>query len=136
MKPIRVIVAGGRKFDQEEWAHKQISHMLSKKDLGDVEIVEGGALGADRIGRDWAKDNGVQFTTFDADWDDISKPDAVIRTNRYGKEYNAKAGHDRNQDMADYATHLILFWDGKSTGSLDMKRRAEKAGLVVKVFLY
>lgn len=136
MKAIRVIIAGGRKFDKESWAHEKIAYMLSKKDLGDVEIVEGGALGADRIGRNWAKANGVQFTTFDADWGDISKPDAVVRTNRYGKQYNAIAGHDRNQDMADYATHPILFWDGKSTGSLDMKRRAEKAGLVVKVFYY
>ena len=61
----------------------------------------------------------------------------MIRINRYGAKYNAKAGFDRNEDMAVYASQcpdggaLVLIWNGHSSGSGDMKIRANKHGLLI-----
>jgi hypothetical protein len=43
------------------------------------------------------------------------------------------AGFARNSMMAGAGTHCLLFHDGESRGTLDMKERAEKAGLVMMV---
>ena len=37
--------------------------------------------------------------------------------------------------MADYADALIAFWDGRSSGTRDMIRRAEEKGLRVEIHL-
>lgn len=132
----RVIVAGGRTFNNKRLAFESLDKLLSGTPNDKLEIVEGGAFGADRLGRDWAKSRGVPFKTFEADWDDISKPDAVIRTRRDGKKYNAKAGNDRNTQMADYSNHLIAFWNGQSKGTKDMIFQAKSIGLTVDVVRY
>ena len=43
------------------------------------------------------------------------------------------AGPIRNAQMANYADALIAFWDGSSTGTRDMIRKAEEKGLKVHV---
>lgn len=134
--PVRLIIAGGRDFNDYGIAYPRLDFMLENIPKSDIIIVEGGALGADRVGRNYAIDRGLAFKTFDADWDNIDVIGAVVRVNRKGKKYNAKAGHDRNQEMAEAATHLIAFWDGKSTGTKDMITRAEIMGLKIKVFYY
>jgi hypothetical protein len=56
--------------------------------------------------------------------------------NSHGR-YNALAGHNRNRAMAEYATSddnfgvLILFWDGKSKGSKNMKNQAVIFGMKI-----
>lgn len=42
----------------------------------------------------------------------------------------------RNTDMAQAADALVLLWDGQSTGSLDMLRKAEARGLAVYGYTY
>lgn len=135
-KKHRIIVAGGRHFNDKKLAFRKLDHFLFKLDKSEVEIVEGGATGADRIGREYAISRGLAFKTFEADWDDLEAPNAVIRTNRFGKKYNAKAGNDRNLKMAEYATHLTAFWDGKSKGTKDMISTGEKLNLKVRVVRY
>jgi len=136
MIPNRVIVAGGRTFNNEAMAFESLDRLLGGLSEDKLEIVEGGASGADRLGRQWAISRGYPYKTFEADWSDLSKPDAVIRTRRGGQKYNAKAGHDRNAAMGDYATHLIAFWDGKSKGTKNMIDYAKSKGLKVKVVRY
>ena len=71
-----------------------------------------------------------------AKWSDISVPNAVVKTNKYGK-YNAMAGHNRNQEMLNSLLEngdkgeVVVFWDRKSKGTENMIRIATKAGLPV-----
>jgi hypothetical protein len=37
---------------------------------------------------------------FPPKWDDINIPNALIKYNKWGKPYNARAGFDRNTDIA------------------------------------
>lgn len=42
----------------------------------------------------------------------------------------------RKDEIVDYATHLVAFWDEKSRGTKDMIDYATKKGLEVKVVRY
>lgn len=39
----------------------------------------------------------------------------------------------RNTDMAENATHLLAVWDGKSTGTKDMIKKAKKEDLTIYI---
>lgn len=98
-----------------------------------TEVVCGMANGADLHGAYWAMLQGIPVFEFHAAWDDIDVPGAVVKHTRRGVPYNAVAGHWRNQRMADYGEALIAAWDGQSTGTIDMIRRAKAGTLYVYV---
>lgn len=125
---MKLIIAGSRTIKPTT---EELTVILDHFDLKPKEVVCGGAEGVDTAGEIWAHRSNVHVEFFHADWDDIDAPGAVIKTNRAGKKYNALAGHWRNQKMADYADALLLIWDGKSTGSADMLRRAKAAKLTI-----
>lgn len=136
---MRLIVAGGRDFSDFNYGFQAMDKMLENTDLSEVVIICGKASGGDTCGEEWYKLHkleGVDIEYFIPEWDDVDKPDAVVKTNRFGKPYNAKAGMDRNHAMGDTATHLIAFWDGKSRGTKDMINYMTKLGKPVKVFNY
>lgn len=129
---MKLVIAGGRDLQISiEDLDNILEHYIYQYGPpceGRFEIIEGGAKGIDRCARDYAKHFNIPFTTFDAEWDDLSHPDAVIKKNKFGKKYDAIAGHRRNQKMAEEGTHLLVIWNGKSTGSKDMKTRMKKLG--------
>lgn len=84
------------------------------------EVVCGEARGADREGKNWAIRNGIQVVSCPADW----------------ATHGKKAGHLRNAQMGEYATHLLAVWDGESPGTKHMIDYAIKKGLVVYVYQY
>lgn len=116
----KIIVAGGRKFDDYAVVDQWLSHLLKEKSFEDVEIVSGGALGADSLGQRFAENNWIRVKIFRADWV------------KHGKS----AGPIRNRAMAEYADALVAFWDGKSRGTADMIKVAKKKGLAVRVVRY
>ncbi len=70
------------------------------------------AKGADELGRAWALSLGIPLKKFYADWD------------KYGK----RAGPIRNKQMAEYADAAIILWDGKSKGSMNLKKIMDSLG--------
>jgi hypothetical protein len=71
-------------------------------------LIEGGARGADRLAREWAKAHGVTVETYEAEWQ------------RYGRG----AGPIRNDTMIrDGDPDLVVAFPGGS-GTADMVRRA------------
>jgi len=115
---MRVIIAGGRKFNDYNLLKEKCDHYLLN--AKEIEIVSGTAYGADKLGELYAEERGYPIKRFPADWD------------KYGKG----AGYIRNARMAEYADYLILFWDGMSRGSKNMYDIAKKKGLEVKVVKY
>lgn len=116
----KVIIAGGRDFDDWHLLCKTCHNLLKDKDYNQVEIVEGGAKGADRLGFEFYRANGTKHKRFPADW------------HTHGK----KAGILRNIEMAEYADALIAFWDGKSRGTKHMIEVAKEKGLLIRVIKY
>lgn len=112
---MKLIIAGTRTFDDYGLLCESIDRMN-----GVEEIISGGASGADSLGELYAKANELSIKRFPADW------------NKHGKS----AGYIRNKEMAEYATHCIVFWDGISKGSKHMIDLAKEKGLTTTVILY
>jgi hypothetical protein len=115
---MKVIIAGGRDFNDYTFLKEKCNEVLINHT--DVEIVSGGADGADKLGELYAKDFGYQLKRFPANW------------NKFGPS----AGMIRNREMAEYADTLIAFWDEKSKGTGNMIKVAKELNLNVNVFFY
>jgi hypothetical protein len=61
---------------------------------------------------------------------------ALIKTNSYGKLYNARAGFDRNKEMAEFADFGIGFKVGNSPGTNHMAEQLRLKGKTVYLFEY
>lgn len=121
----RFIVAGPRNYTDKDFVFDELSVRFPVSIRHNLEIVEGGASGVDRLAREWAIEKGVKYKTFDANWEDMTEP-CVRRFSKKNGYYNALAGMKRNTRMAEYATHLIAFWDYKSKGTGDMIKQAKE----------
>lgn len=119
-KMFKVIIAGGRDFNDYELMCKKVNRILSNKNTSEIQIISGNARGADKLGEKYAKDNNISLMCFPADW------------NKYGK----RAGYIRNEQMANEANALIAFWDGKSKGTKHMIDIARSKGLLIRVIKY
>lgn len=116
-----VIVAGSRSIKCKDTVFRSIEEF--RQDVGEIrEVVCGMAEGVDLLGREWALDNDVSVKDMP-----VLKSEAWIG-----------GPCQRNQRMADYAekfknSALLLIWDGVSSGSVDMLKRAKKAGLYIMI---
>lgn len=129
----KVIIAGSRKFLDYDFLKTKCDYLLQNKHPN-VIILNGGADGADTLGKKYGEDKGYKVLDRLAHWADIEgKPENLIKTNSRGAKYYVLAGHERNQRMADEGDALILFNMG-TNGSNDMKERAEKGHLIIKEF--
>ena len=115
----KVIIAGGRSFSNYNLLCEYVDFKLSNV-TQEIEIVSGGARGADSLGERYAKDRGYKLKIFPADW------------NKFGK----RAGYLRNIQMAEYADALIAFWDGKSRGTRNMIEEARSRMLKIGIKRY
>lgn len=120
-KVIRLIIAGGRDFRDYAYLKQECDFMLSRLLRNHrIEIVSGGARGADTLAVMYAQEYDFPIKTMKANWD----------------KHGLSAGYKRNQEMADYATHVIAFWDGKSKGTKHMIDIAKRDGLKCRVVEY
>lgn len=117
---MKVIIAGGRDFDDYDLLCKSVDYYLSNVEKIEIEIVSGGAKGADILGEMYAKKRGFPIKKFVPDW------------SYHGK----RAGYLRNEDMAIYADALIVFWDEMSKGTKHMIDLAELHGLKTRIIKY
>lgn len=116
------IICGGRDNHSMEELKKAIEESGFEID----EVVQGGAKGADTLAKKWAKENDIPCTEFPAKWNDLSVDNCKVKHGQYGA-YNAFAGFNRNQEMADYSNHCIALSGGN--GTEDMIKRAQEGEL-------
>ena len=121
MNSIRLIIAGSRDFNDYELLEKEVDSFIlkiqEKLDYGiPVEIVLGGARGADRLGERYARDRGLPVKIFLANWD-----------------LGRGAGYIRNEEMAKYSSDCVVFILDSSKGSTHMANLAKKYNLGLKV---
>jgi len=136
---MKIIIAGSRTFTDYEKLKFECEQILifHQTTSQELEIITGGARGADSLGARFAYEKGWRLKTMPADW------------NKYGKS----AGYRRNEDMAKYALEwkqnlekgevirtsqpmLIAFWDGESKGTKHMIDIANKHNLKIHIIKY
>lgn len=123
---MKLIIAGGRNYTGTEEDLVMLHRLMEKYYI--TEIVSGKATGADEFGEEFAGNAELPIKPFPAKWKDLKAPGAIIKY-RNGTPYNAKAGTDRNREMALYADYLCLFAGGKGTSN--MRREAKAAGVEI-----
>ena len=126
--PMRILVCGGRKYDRTDIVNVCLD-TLKQKWGDDLVIIQGGANGADRLAKLWAKANNVRCEEYRADWDNISHPHARLKTRKDGSKYDANAGHRRNQQMIDEGKPDLFVAFPGGPGTADMVQRLRKAGI-------
>lgn len=119
MAKIRLCINGDRECSDYQFLVAALNKFDIKPE--DVkEVVSGECRGADKLGEVWARQNKIKIVPFTPKWDDLTHPDALIRVNKFGKQYDAKSGFRRNKQMAEYADVLIcLEPNGNTSGSQD-----------------
>ncbi|MFD1469890.1 SLOG family protein [Hymenobacter caeli] len=81
-------------------------------ELAPAELVSGGAAGADTMGAEWARANGVPLR--------VLRPDYCA--------HGPAAPHVRNAEIVAAADVVLVVWDGKSRGTLSAARAAARLG--------
>lgn len=112
----RVIVCGGRDFDDYQLMERQLDSILSKKlKSSKVVIVSGCARGADSLAIKYATTHNLSVLKFPADW-----------------ETNGRAaGFIRNGEMLKVAHAVVAFPGGN--GTRDMVSKATQAKIPTRV---
>lgn len=110
---MRVLVCGSRHFEDE----RLLGHILDA--IKPSEIIHGMARGADKLGGEYAKRNGIPVHTFPALWG----------------TYGRKAGPIRNYQMLKEGQPelVVAFLSANSRGTKHMISIAEKAGIPVEI---
>lgn len=115
----KLIIAGGRKFNNGTLFNKSIAQFIDKH-AQPAQVICGMAPGVDTMGWLWATGVGIPVVACPADWE------------RYGMG----AGPHRNRQMARLGTYLLAFWDGQSSGTWSMIRLAESHKLGATIVRY
>ena len=116
----KIAIVGSRNFKNYYVFKRVVSLILDFNNLTkkQIEIISGGAEGADSLARRYAIENSIPFKELLADW----------------KKFGKKAGYIRNVEIWNYSDFGIAFWDGVSKGTSHSIDLAEKQGK--KLFLY
>lgn len=129
-----ILVTGSRSINEEQKIRDLLDkHRVAVEDQGGtvIALVEGDAVGVDRICGAWAVDNNVT-------------PVSCPITQEYIASFGPGAGHMRNQYMLEKLESWrakggkclpLAFWDGSSSGTKDMILRMRKAGFEPHVHL-
>lgn len=108
-----VLVTGGRGYQNRAYVWRALSALHARRRI--TKLVEGGASGADQHAREWARANGIDPTTCDANW----------------QRYGGHAGRVRNvQMLREHRPQLVVRFPG-GTGTRHMARISEAAGVPV-----
>jgi hypothetical protein len=102
-------IVGSRTFTDYTYFCKCLLELIFIERIN--KIISGGARGADSLGERFAKEYGINFDIFVAEWD------------LFGKS----AGFKRNKSIVDESDLIIAFWDGKSKGTKDTLNKAAKS---------
>ncbi len=110
---MKLLVCGGRDFCQAPNLYIKLHEINRESPIS--AIIHGAARGADKMAGHWAERNGIHEIACPADW----------------AAHGRAAGPIRNQMMVDeHQPDMVLACHG-GRGTLDMVRRAERAGVPV-----
>ena len=109
---LRLIVCGGRDYTDRDHVFAVLDDIHAKRTIS--LIIEGDALGADRLARGWAQSRRVPYRTEKPNWLQLGRA----------------AGPDRNAMMLSLNPDGVVAFPG-GRGTADMIRQAEEMGYPV-----
>jgi hypothetical protein len=112
-KDLNIAVTGGRKYDNYTELSQSLDraiNQLNPTEGTNINIIAGGAKGADALAERYAKERNYGLTVKPADWD----------------QYDKAAGPIRNREMAELADVGVAFEGG--TGTQNMIKTMQEQG--------
>ncbi len=121
----RLLIVGSRSFSNYDLLKSKCDYFLSDKKKMEIEIVSGGARGADSLAEKYAAERGYALTIFRADWTAEGR----------------RAGYLRNEQMHQYIAQVsergcVAFWDGQSPGTRQSFELAKKHKNPLRIVRY
>jgi hypothetical protein len=117
-KAIKVAIAGTKGFND----FKMLCDAIDKSGFTVKELASGGESGISDNVSEWAENNDIPFKFFHIDWEGFDQPDAVVKKNKWGKDYNSNAAFFRDSEIAEYSDALIVVDGGNTHIKREMKR--------------
>lgn len=115
---IHLAIVGSRGFHNYHILKRTVDSIRKKLSLR--VIISGGAKGADSLGERYARENNIELIRLLPDW----------------KGRGKGAGLERNTEIVAQADYVLVFWDGKSTGTNDTIKKTRGSGKKLKVIYY
>lgn len=106
---MKIIISGSRTWDWFSVFEKAMLNVVPELQYkfvvhtNKLEFITGGAKGVDSMAENFCKKYGLKNKIFPANWYDLSVPGCVTEVNDFGKQYNKRAGIQRNMEMLWYA---------------------------------
>lgn len=113
---IKLAIIGSRSFRDK---HK-LELAINELNLDIATVVSGGAMGADKLGEEWAKNQGKKVELHLPEW----------------AKYGRSAGIIRNKTIVQSCDFCLAFWDGKSKGTNSSIELCKKLKIPCKVIEY
>jgi len=121
MEDFKVIIAGGRDFNDFPTLHATMDKLLEKqRETHNITIISGGARGADTLGEKYAQLHHFKVIKMKADW----------------KKHGKSAGFVRNNEMLKITQGVVCFWDKRSKGTKHMIDITTEANKPLRIINY
>lgn len=115
MKEYRILVCGGRYFNNKDTLYQVLDNVVSLVPNYTPIIINGGASGADTLSCFYASDRNIPYEVYVADWE----------------THGRSAGPIRNKEMLTSGNpDVIIAFEG-GRGTADMIQQGKKAGVTV-----
>ncbi len=115
---IKLAIIGGRDFTNYEYMKNSLAKLAQEITI--IQVVSGGARGADSLGEQWANEQNIPINIFPAQWE----------------KYGRSAGFRRNKDIINNCDMVAAFWDGQSRGTENSIQLAKEQRKPVRIFKY
>lgn len=117
---MKIGIVGGRDFNDYEFLKKELIKFIDENGIFLNAIVSGGAKGADTLAEKFAAEMSVEMIVFKPDYEKFGRGAALAR----------------NTQIVENSDTVFAFWDGKSKGTHDSIRKAEKLGKKLLIINY
>ena len=113
---LKLAIIGSRSFNDNHKLEIEINELNLDIDT----VVSGGAIGADKLGEEWATNKGLKVELHLPEW----------------SKYGRSAGIIRNKAIVQSCDFCLAFWDGKSKGTNSSIELCMKLRIPYKVITY
>lgn len=114
---MRLAIVGSRDFHNYDVLETEVINFICSLSEDIVEIISGGAQGADTLAYRFAKENSIPIRVIFPNW------------TKHGKT----AGMIRNLDIIKNCDYVMAFWDYKSRGTAHSIKVARDLNIPVKI---
>ncbi len=120
IKHMKIAIVGGRDFNDYNFLRKEVGKFIYENEISLSSIISGGAKGADTLAEKLATEMNVELIIFKPNYEKFGRGATIVRNTEFIK----------NCDV------VVAFWDGKSKGTHDSIKKAQKLDKRLSIINY